>query len=98
MSDAERRLPLRLDLWADADFAGCWNAEEQHDPDTSRSRSGYVVTLKGLPIIWKSQLQVGTALSTAEAEMGALSAGMRALVPLRTIFFEIVEYFDIPAE
>lgn len=97
LSEDERNTPLQLDLWADADFSGCWNATEQHDPNTSRSRTGYAVTMKGLRIIWKSQLQVGIALSTAEAEMGAQSSGMRALIPLRTIFFEIAECFDIPA-
>jgi hypothetical protein len=98
LSPENRSKPLQLDLWADADFAGCWNATEQHDPDTARSRTGYVVTLSGFPLIWKSQLQVGIALSTAEAEFAALSSGMRALVPLRTIFFEIVACFGIPSE
>ena len=98
LSPEERKQPLQLDLWADADFSGTWNAEEQHDPDTARSRTGYVICLKGLPIIWKSTLQVGIALSTAEAEMGALVAGTRALVPLRTIFFEIATCFNIPAK
>ena len=37
LSPEELKQPLRLDLWADADFAGTWNAEEQHDPDTARS-------------------------------------------------------------
>ena len=97
-TEEDKKKKLQLDLYADADFAGTWNAEEQHDPDTARSRTGYVALLGGLPIIWKSQLQVGTALSTAEAEMGALSAGMRALVPLRHIFFEICDNFNIPAK
>jgi hypothetical protein len=98
ISPEARQKPLQLDLWADANFAGCWNATEQHDPDTARSRTGHFVTLSGFPLIWKSQLQVGIALSTAEAEHGSLSSGMRALVPLRTIFFEIVNCFDVPAE
>ena len=82
----------------DADFSGCWNAEEQHDPDTARSRSGYVVTLKGFPIIWSSKLMTQICSSTAEAEYASLAHGMRALIPLRTIFIKIVEIFKIPAE
>jgi len=57
-----------------------------------------VIVLKDLPLIWKSQLQVGIATSTAEAEVNALHAGLRSLVALRTIFFEICDCFDLPVE
>ena len=38
------------------------------DPDTRRSRYGYVIYLGGAPICWRSKLHASVALSTAEAE------------------------------
>ena len=98
MTPEDRNKPLQVNCWADADFAGCWNAEQQRDPDTARSRTGYVISLKGFPIVWKSQMQTLVSLSTAEAEYAALCAAMRSLVPLRTVFYEVVDTFKIPAE
>ena len=49
---------LRLDLYADADFAGLWNAEDPHDPHCVRSRTGYVLTLGDVPVLWGSKCRV----------------------------------------
>ena len=42
----------------------------------------------------KSQLQSTIALSTSEAEYGALSQAMRALIPLREVVLELVTVVD----
>ena len=83
--------PLQLNLWADADFSGLWNIEDQMDPTSAKSRMGFVVTLSGLPLVWSSKLQQEITLSTAEAEFASLSTGMRLLVPLRGLFLEVAE-------
>ena len=67
---------ITLDLYVDADFAGLWSYEDPHDPSSVRSRTGYVITLGGVPIIWKSKLQEQIALSTMEAEYIAASVAM----------------------
>jgi hypothetical protein len=74
---------LCLDLWVDADFAGLWNHNDAEDPLSVKSRTGYVITLGEIPVVWRSKLQGEIALSTCEAEYIAASQGMRELVPLR---------------
>jgi len=51
--------------WVDADWSG--------DTDTGRSHTGYILTMNGGPISWKSQRQDNLSLSTFEAEVVAAS-------------------------
>eukprot|EP00961_Rhodomonas_salina_P295887 3935860-Rhodomonas_salina.1 len=46
--------------WVDSDYAA--------DPDTSRSVTGYVVSLNNWPVSWRAKRQSCTTLSSAEAE------------------------------
>ena len=87
---------LTLDLDMDADFAGLWSYEDPHDPSSVRSRTGYVIILGGVPIIWKSKLQEQVALSTMEAEYIAASTAMKALVYLRRTHHEICTAINLP--
>jgi hypothetical protein len=80
---------MELDLYVDADFAGLWNYEPDQDPVCVKSRTGYVITLGGCPVIWVSKLQTEIALSTLEAEYIALSTAMRDLLPMRRVLTEI---------
>jgi hypothetical protein len=58
--------------YVDADYAG--------DLDDRRSTMGYVFTLVGGPICWKSMIQSTVAMSTTEAEyMAAAEAAKEAL-------------------
>ena len=85
---------LALDCFADADFAGLYGYEDDQDPVCVKSRTGYVITLGGCPVVWASKLQVETSLSTLESEYVALSMAMRELVPLRRLLAEIGEKVD----
>ena len=87
---------LQMDMFCDSDFAGLHGIESQDDPSSARSRTGFVVMLGDLPLLWQSKLQTCQALSTAESEYAALSSGMRALLPLRHILFEVADCFKIP--
>ncbi|MGH7974287.1 MAG: reverse transcriptase domain-containing protein [bacterium] len=84
---------LSLDCYVDADFAGLWHAEDDQDPTCVRSRTGYVITFGGCPLLWVSRLQTEIALSTTEAEYIALSQSMRDLLSLKRVVTEIVESF-----
>ena len=86
---------LRLDLYADADFAGLWKIEAADDPISVRSRTGYIVTLSGLPLSWSSKLQTEIATSTMMAEYLALSTGMREFLPLTELFHEMCSSLKI---
>ena len=68
---------LSLELHADADWAGLWNAALPDDPTCVKSRTGYLITLCGDPVTWDSKLQTEIATSTMHSEYMALSTGMR---------------------
>ena len=91
---------LTLDVYVDADFAGLWSYEDPRDPSCVRSRTGYVITLGSVPIIWKSKLQEQVALSTMVAEHIATSVAMRELLPMRRILKYICDNmsFEQPKE
>ena len=55
--------------YADADWAG--------DATTRKSTSGFIFTAAGAAIAWRSQAQRCVALSTAEAELIALTEGVK---------------------
>jgi hypothetical protein len=59
--------PLSLNCYTDASWA----------PANERSQSGVVICMNETPIIWKSSKQQLTALSSAEAELIALTHGFQ---------------------
>jgi hypothetical protein len=80
---------MTLDCYSDADFAGLWNYEDDQDPVCVKSRTGYVLTLAGCPLIWASKLQTEIALSTLESKYIALSTTLRKLIPLRRVLQKV---------
>lgn len=86
---------LNLEMFADADFAGLWNAEDHHDPVCVKSRSGYIIYLSDVPVLWSSKLQTEIATSTMHAEYIALSSGMRELLPVRNVFHDVCSSLGI---
>ena len=82
---------LSLKMYVDADFCGLYGQEDERDPNSVRSRTGYIITLGGWPIVWKSRLQDTLSQSTTEAEYSALSTSLRVLMPLRWLITEIVD-------
>ena len=80
-----------LDLYVDADFCGLFGREDPRDPNSVRSRTGYIAILCGWPIIWKSALQTHLSQSTLEAEYSALSTSLRAFLPLKRLIQEMIK-------
>ena len=87
---------LSVDCYVDADFAGLHGRDPDRSPSSAKSRTGYIITLGGCPILWKSHLQTEISLSTLEAEYSALSSSMRTLLPLRSMLIEIIEGIKLP--
>ena len=48
--------PIKFDNYV-ADFTGLFGYEDDQDPSSAKSRSGYIFTLGGNPIHWKSKQQ-----------------------------------------
>jgi hypothetical protein len=88
-----------FDCHVDADFAGAWDKEEAlEDPDTARSRSGFIISYANCPIIWTSKLQTTIALSSTEAEYVSLSLALRDVIPLMGLVKEMQAFgFDCHA-
>ena len=81
-----------LNCHADADFAGLWGVENEQDPISVKSRTGFVLLFMGCPLLWVSKLQTQIALSTMESEYIALSHSMRKLIGTREVLKEIFQY------
>jgi hypothetical protein len=90
------RQTMTLDMYCDADFSGLYKVEDHADPRSAKSRSGYIILLGGAPVVWSSKSQTEIATSTCEAEYIALSSGMRALLPLRSILAEVTSILNLP--
>jgi hypothetical protein len=68
--------------YCDADFCGQWDPSiAEEDPTTARSRSGFIITYRGCPIVWAPKLQTEIALSSAESEYVALSQSLLEVLP-----------------
>jgi len=86
---------LKLDLYADADFAGLWGAESKEDPTCVKSQMANLITLGDVPIIWMSKLQTEIALSMAKSEYISLSTRMHTLLPLCHLMDEICKFLGV---
>ena len=85
-----------LDCWVDADFCGLYGHEDEQDPMSVRSRTGFVLTLFGCPIIWSSKLQNEVCLSSTSAEYVAFSMAMREVLPMRALLHELGSKLHLP--
>ena len=47
---------LRLDIFADADFAGLFTSEDKQDPVSVKIRTSIILNCGGVPIFWNSKL------------------------------------------
>jgi hypothetical protein len=79
----------KVDCYPDADFAGLYGHEDVQDPHCVRSRTGYVITAFGCPVLWHSKLQTEIALSTMEAEYVAIITACRDLFPVVDMIKEL---------
>ena len=85
-----------LDCWVDASFAGFYGHEDEQDPISVKSHTGFVLTVFGCPVLWKSSVQNGITLSSTAAEYVALSDSMRELLPMRRLLLEILTKLKVP--
>ena len=82
---------FNLEMYVDADFCGLYGQEDQNDPVSVRSRTGYIISLGGWPLIWKTSLQTHLSQSTLESEYIALSTALKTFLPLKWLINEIIE-------
>ena len=80
----------KVDCYVEADFAGTFASEDPTNPESVKSRTGYIILYRGSPLLWVSNLQTQIALSTMEAEYVAVLQSMRDLIPIQEILKEIM--------
>ena len=76
---------FKMDIYVDAAFACGWGTELGTNPDSVKSRTGYIIEIANCPVIWVSKLQSTIATSTMESEYTALSMALRAAIPLLAV-------------
>jgi hypothetical protein len=91
----KRPKDITLDCYVDADFAGLYGKEPDENPISVKSRTGYILSIGGCFLVCKSQLQSTIALSTSEAEYGALSQAMRTVIPVRETMMDLIQSVDM---
>jgi hypothetical protein len=72
----------KIYIYVDAAFASGWGTELSTDPDSVKSRTGYIIEVMGCPVLWCSKLQPCIATSTMESEYTALSMALRGAITL----------------
>ena len=82
---------LTLDMYVDNDFACLFNAEDDQDPISVKSRTGLVITLGACTITWVSKLQTLIALGMLEVEYITLSIAMRDLLPMQDMLKDVAQ-------
>ena len=86
---------LSLDCYVDSSFCGEWiksNADQaMYDPNTARSRTGYVINYAGCPLVWASRLQTEVCLSSTESELVTMSAATREVIYLLRVIKDAKE-------
>lgn len=70
-------VPFEPDMYTDADYAG--------DRNTRRSTSGMIIMMNGGPINWFSKVQKLCALSTAEAEIYAVTDSVKEALHIKLL-------------
>ena len=58
----------QVDCYVDADFAGLWHVKQDQNSFCVKSRTVYMITFMGSPLIWASRIQTQIALSTMEID------------------------------
>ena len=86
-----------LECHGNVDWAVSWQDRSSHDPLSAHSRTGYVITYAGCPIIWSSKMQYLISLSTTEVDYIPLSSYLREVIGVLNLMNELKErkfYFN----
>jgi hypothetical protein len=71
---------LDIAIYCDSDWAS--------DLDTRHSTTGFLMIANGLPLVWYSRAQKSVSISSCEAELFAISQGLRIVRWLRRILLD----------
>jgi hypothetical protein len=79
-----------FEVHVDCDFAGNWVKDDaMNDPSTAKSRTGYIISYGGCPVLWASKLQTEVVLSSTESEYVGLSESLRVTIVMMNLLAEM---------
>ena len=81
---------LAIDVYVDSSFAAGWGIEASENPESVKSRTGYIISLANCPVLWISKQQNTITTSTMEAEYIDLSMALQVAIPLFDIATSVV--------
>ena len=85
-----------FEVHVDCDFAGNWVKEDAlNDPSTAKSRTGFIISYGGCPVVWASKLQTEVVLSSTESEYVGLSESLRIAIVMMSLLIEM-KAFGLP--
>ena len=69
-----------------------------NDPSTAKSRTGYIISYGGCPVLWASKLQTEVVLSSTESEYVGLSESLRIAIVMMNLLTEMKQFgVNIPS-
>jgi hypothetical protein len=79
---------IKITAYCDSDWG--------NDPETRRSKTGYVIIVAGGVIAWQTKAQKSVALSSCEAELYALCEAVKEIMWLSSFLTELGVQFELP--
>ena len=77
----------KIGIYVDAAFTSGLGMKQGTNPNSVKSRTGFIIEVMGCPVIWCSKLQPYIATSTIESEYTALFMSLRSAIPLMAVTF-----------
>ena len=82
---------MQVDWYFGAHIYGIYGQEDHQDSVFVWSRTRYVLNFSDYPIMWVSNFQTELAVSTLYSKYAALSQSMRYLLPLKTLYMDVIK-------
>ena len=88
---AWRMAHRKSSAFANAAFACGWGSELSTSAGSEKPRAGFILEVRGCPVLWVSKLQPAIAASAVEPERAALSVALRSAMPLHGLAASIAK-------
>ena len=85
---------LNMDFYVDKNFTGLWHVQNHEESIIVKQCARYFITLSVCPMLWNSKIQKKMALSITERKYLSISYSMSHILPLKSIFEEVLTHMD----
>ena len=88
-------IEIYIKSYVDANFSGEWDQADSDNTENFMSRTGYIITYTGCPVLWCIKLQTEVTLITIEEGYISLRRAMHKVIPFIEFIKELYFIFDI---